>query len=190
MFYQPHHNKHSLESVKPIHSPQFDQLIRQFCVSIPAPYSVSVILPPGCSRWDFLQIAHQKIQKIAQHPLIDEDMLSDWALIPTFREKYPFPFYIGVEIQRLGETPRKREELQNDLRSQARIMASQDDTAVAFAAYWLKNRSDLLGGTGVQTGGRGLQFNEDGLVEVDYFKTIAVAVSGVSGDSLHSSCQK
>jgi hypothetical protein len=148
------------------------------------------MLPPGVSRLDFLELVNDEFQKASQRPLIVEDELRNWLLAQSLEDTYASPYHIGVEIQKPSNSPQKREKHEADLLQQGREMASQEDTAVAFAAYWLKTRSDLFEDSGVQTNGRGLQLNEDGLVEVEFFKTVAVAVADARGKSVsEKACQ-
>jgi hypothetical protein len=144
-----------------------------------------MILPPGVSRLDFLELVHGEFQKAYKLPLIVEEELRDWTMAQSLEDTYASPYHIGVEIQRPSNSPQKREKHEAALLQQGREMASQEDSAVAFAAYWLKTRHDLFEDSGVQTGGRGLQLNDDGLTEVEYFKTVAVAVSHARQKSLN-----
>jgi hypothetical protein len=177
MFNRPQLNN-DLEGLSfPRPSADVESLLERFSISIPAPSSVSLVLPPGVSRLDFLELVHKEFQKAHQLPLITEEELRNWTMAQSIEDTYASPLHIGVEIQRPSNSPQKREKHEAALLQQGREMASQEDTAVAFAAYWLKTRSDLFEDLGVQTSGRGLQLNDDGLVEVEYFKTIAVAVS-------------
>jgi hypothetical protein len=177
MFNRPELNGASDGLSLPRPSPGFDILVHRFSISTPSPLAVSLVLPPGSSRRDFLELAHEEFQKAYQRPLIVEDNLSDWITAQNLQDTYFFPCHINVEIRKAPTTSKTREEHDADIRQQGRVMALQNDTAVAFAAYWLKTRADIFEGSGVQTRGRGLQLNSDGLVEVEYFKTMAVAVS-------------
>jgi hypothetical protein len=140
---------------------------------------VSLILPAGTSRFDFLMIAQGIFERINGATIIDQDDMEDWHC-PTLYEKSRIPTEIRVEIHR-GREPhgaKTYREHEITLFGRGRYMASQEDTAVAVVAFWLKTGTDLLNGSGVQTYSKGLQINPSGLVEVEYYKTTAVAVSG------------
>lgn len=170
------HNHVSLRLALPEAFPERAQAIERFHISIPAPSTVSVTLPAGTSKFDFLMMAQGVFEKINGTSIIDQEDMEEWHC-PTLYEKYEVPTEIRVEIQQ-GREPKTYDEHESALFGQGRAMASQEDAAVAVVAYWLTTGTDLLNGSGVQTSFNGLQINPTGLVEIEYYKTTAVAVSG------------
>jgi hypothetical protein len=156
--------------------PELDRVKRDFTIHTPTPTSVSLILPPGCSRFEFLERAHDAVQWILGADLIDSDLLDEWHTNPLFNECYDYPVEIAVEIQRDGERPKKLAEHEVHLAAYGQKIATEEDTAVAFAAFFVSRGMDLFNGEGVQTDRRGLQLNDDELIEIEFYKTVAVAV--------------
>ena len=165
--------------------PEFERLTRDFCIRTPTPTSVSLILPPGCSRFDFLERAQDVVQKALGADLIDSDLLDKWRHSASFSESYEYAVQISVEIQRDGDLKKMRLEHEGYLAAYGQELATEEDTAVAFAAFFANQGMDLFNGEGVQTEHRGLQLNDEGLVEIEFYKSVALAVAGQPGQSTH-----
>jgi hypothetical protein len=165
--------------------PEFERLARDFCIRTPTPTSVSLILPLGCSRFDFLERAQDAVQKAVHADLIDSDLLDEWRHSPCFSESYEYAVQISVEIQRDGNLKKERVEHEKYLAAYGQELATEEDTAVAFAAFFANQGMDLFNGEGVQTEHRGLQLNDEGLVQIKFYKSVAVAVAGQPGQATH-----
>ena len=176
--HQPKHHTDDLFDTTPLGSrpPELERLTQDFCIRALTPTSVSLTLAPGCSRFEFLQRTHDAVREIFGADLIDSDLLDEWRHNPLLNECYDYPVEIAVEIQRDGERPKKLAEHEAHLAAYGQKIATEEDTATAFAAFFVSRGLDLFNGEGVQTDRRGLQLNDEGLVEIDFYKTVAVAV--------------
>jgi hypothetical protein len=117
--------------------------------------------------------------------LIDSDLLDEWRHSPCFSESYEYAVLISVEIQRDGNLKKELVENEGYLAAYGQELATEEDTAVAFAAFFANQGMDLFNGEGVQTEHRGLQLNDEGLVQIKFYKSVAVAVAGQPGQATH-----
>lgn len=163
--------------------PECKRLVQDFCIYIPTATSATIILPPRCSRLQLLERAQHAVHAVYDADLVDSELLDEWRHDPAFNESYDRAALITVEIQRDHNLKKKREDHAIHLAAKGREIATKEDTAAAWAAFFVQTGMDLFGGEGVQTAHRGLQLNDEGLVEIEFHKTVAVAVAGLVGSS-------
>ena len=161
--------------------PELDRLTKEFCIVSRTPTSASLTLPPGCSRFNLIERAHNAVHQITGADLIDSDLLDEWRHNPFFSESYNHAVHISVHIHRDGNLSKKRDEHEAHLKANGQEIATEEDTATAFAAFFVKRGIDLFNDDGVQTDYRGLRLNDEGLVDIEFYKTVAVAVAGLPG---------
>lgn len=93
-----------------------------------------------------------------------------------FAESSSLTTAIAVEIEIDSLQGHGRDEHALLLSARGCALASYEDTAVAFAAFWIATGSDLFGGTAVQTAYKGLLLNDEGLVDIDLHRARSVAL--------------
>jgi hypothetical protein len=154
----------------------FKALIDQFIIHTSNGRSVTMTLPSGLSRFDFLVAAQGAVRDLFGADLIDSDLLPEWRMSKRFAEASLLPRTIAVEIEIDSLQGHRRDEHALLLNARGCALASYEDTAVAFAAFWIATGSDLFAGTAVQTSYKGLQLNDEGLVDIDLHRARSVAL--------------
>jgi len=154
----------------------FKDLIDQFSIHTPSRRSVSMVIPAGLSDFDFLVTAQGAVRDLCGAHLIDPDLLQEWRMWNGFAESSALPRTIAVQIEIDPLNARRRDEHALLLCARGCTLASYEDTALAFAAFWIAKGSDLFANTAVQTTYKGLQLNDEGLVDIDLYRARSVAV--------------
>ncbi len=126
---------------------------------------VSLTLPEGMSRADFLHKVQPLVREVYGRDVIPPNRLEAWATDMEFTAK-PSKYsqtVIAIDGHVAGTTHRTRAEQVLFLDKQRLQMPDLCDLAVAHAAYFLATGKDLFSGDIVRARGGALYFNSSGL---------------------------
>jgi hypothetical protein len=143
-------------------------LISKYKIEVLGESQVTLTLPKGTTRADFLTEVQAVAAELYGRNAIYPSRLETWAKDQAFTSKKSKAETTSIDGNVKGSTDKIRSAQETFLKKQGLSMPELENLAVAHAAYFLATGKDLFAGNVVRARGGALRFNDFGVRVSDF----------------------